>query len=101
MRRALFALLIYFRAGPADSEGSGPVDTGPVGADLVVISDMGPIGSCLRNPDLVDADQADSDPADQAGPADPDPADIGPDDTGPADIGRAGIVPADPDPADP
>ncbi len=54
MLQACFLLLIYFRVGSADSEGSGPDDTGPVGPDLGVIVDTGPTGSGLRDLDSVD-----------------------------------------------
>jgi hypothetical protein len=105
LRRAFCCLLIWIRAGPADSEGSGPADTGPVGTDLVVIVDTGPTG--LRASDLAGPAEsfpagtgpADTGPAD-TGPADTDPAEIGPADTGRADTGPADIGPAEPGPAD-
>ena len=75
--QAFFLLLIYFRVGSADSEGSGPDDTGPVGTDLV--GDTGPTGS-----GLCDLDSVDTDPT---GPTDSGLADIGSADTGPAGSG--------------
>ena len=87
MLQAFFLLLIYFRVGSADSEGSGPDDTGPVGTDLVVIVDTGPTGSGLRDLDSVDT-----------GPTGL--ADTGLADIGLADSGPAGTGPVHPGPAD-
>ena len=104
--QALFLLLIYFRVGSADSEGSGPDDTGPVGTDLVVIVDTGPTGSGLRDLDSVDTGptgSADTGLADiglaDSGPAGTGLVHPGPADTGPADLGSADTGPADTGPA--
>jgi hypothetical protein len=108
--QALFLLLIWFWAGPADSGDSGPVDTVPVGADLVAIadSDTGQTGTGLRTLDSFDAGPCPWSPPcfnscwldwhwPDIDPADPGQAETGPSDTGPAETGQSDTDPADTD----